>query len=61
MPKVVKMPIMIYVPALSFSAVTGINIHVITPIVCCVTIFYTCIGGIKAVVWTDVIQGVVMS
>lgn len=35
---------------------TGVNVHMITPIVCIVCIFYTCVGGMKAVVWTDVIQ-----
>lgn len=32
----------------------------ITPIVCIVCIFYTTIGGIKAVVWTDTLQFIVM-
>lgn len=41
-------------------AVTGINVHQITPIVCIVCIFYTCVGGLKAVVWTDVVQTVMM-
>ncbi|KMZ05986.1 sodium-coupled monocarboxylate transporter 1 isoform X2 [Drosophila simulans] len=54
------LPIVIYVPALAFNQVTGINIHVITPIVCLVCIFYTAAGGLKAVVWTDVIQTVIM-
>ncbi|KAH8362792.1 hypothetical protein KR084_001103 [Drosophila pseudotakahashii] len=54
------LPIVIYVPALAFNQVTGINIHVITPIVCFVCIFYTTAGGLKAVVWTDVIQTVIM-
>lgn len=35
---------------------TGINIHIITPIVCLICVFYTCVGGLKAVVWTDVVQ-----
>lgn len=39
---------------------TGINVHLITPIVCVVCIFYTCVGGLKAVVWTDVVQLVMM-
>lgn len=34
-----------------YIAVTGINVHLITPIVCIVCIFYTCVGGMKAVVW----------
>lgn len=50
------LPIVIYVPALAFNQVTGINIHVITPAVCCICVFYTCVGGLKAVVWTDVVQ-----
>lgn len=53
---ILKMPIMIYVPALAFNQSTGIDIHVITPIVMSVCILYTCLGGLKAVVWTDVIQ-----
>ncbi|XP_035777396.1 sodium-coupled monocarboxylate transporter 1-like [Anopheles albimanus] len=54
------LPIVIYVPALAFNQVTGINVHLITPIVCVICIFYTCVGGLKAVVWTDVIQTVLM-
>ncbi|KAL1117556.1 hypothetical protein AAG570_003871 [Ranatra chinensis] len=49
-------PMVVYVPALAFSQVTGINLHMITPIVCSVCIFYTTLGGLKAVVWTDAIQ-----
>lgn len=39
---------------------TGIDIYVTTPIVCFICIFYTCVGGMKAVVWTDVVQGLIM-
>ncbi|KAJ3634046.1 hypothetical protein MTP99_010956 [Tenebrio molitor] len=53
-------PIVIYVPALAFSQVTGINLHLVTPLVCTVCIFYTTLGGLKAVVWTDTIQTVMM-
>lgn len=42
------------------ATVTGVNIHTITPIVCLICVFYTCAGGLKAVVWTDVIQSVSM-
>jgi solute carrier family 5 (sodium-coupled monocarboxylate transporter), member 8/12 len=51
---------MIYVPALAFNQLTAVNIHVITPIVMLICIFYTCVGGLKAVVWTDVIQITIM-
>ncbi|XP_073819704.1 sodium-coupled monocarboxylate transporter 1-like [Musca autumnalis] len=54
------LPMVIYVPALAFNQVTGVNIHIITPVVCIVCIFYTCVGGLKAVIWTDVIQTVIM-
>ncbi|XP_012252781.2 sodium-coupled monocarboxylate transporter 1-like [Athalia rosae] len=53
-------PLVIYVPALAFNQVTGIHLHLITPIVCVVCIFYTTLGGLKAVVWTDTIQTIVM-
>ncbi|KOB72498.1 Uncharacterized protein OBRU01_12141 [Operophtera brumata] len=54
------LPIVIYVPALAFNQVTGVNIHIVTPLVCFVCIFYTSLGGLKAVVWTDVIQTIIM-
>lgn len=54
------LPIVIYVPALAFNQTTGIDIHLITPVVMGVCVFYTCLGGIKAVIWTDVIQIVIM-
>ncbi|XP_055608321.1 sodium-coupled monocarboxylate transporter 2-like [Uranotaenia lowii] len=54
------LPIVIYVPALAFNQVSGVNVHFITTTVCLVCIFYTGLGGIKAVVWTDVIQTLVM-
>ncbi|XP_068084313.1 sodium-coupled monocarboxylate transporter 1-like [Anabrus simplex] len=53
-------PIVIYVPALAFNQVTGVNVHVVSPLVCVICIFYTCVGGLKAVVWTDVIQTIIM-
>ncbi|PSN54833.1 Sodium-coupled monocarboxylate transporter 2 [Blattella germanica] len=53
-------PIVMYVPALALSQVTGVNLHFITPIISIICIFYTMLGGIKAVVWTDFLQGVTM-
>ncbi|XP_074029664.1 sodium-coupled monocarboxylate transporter 1 isoform X2 [Leptinotarsa decemlineata] len=49
-------PIVIYIPALAFSSATGVDVHIITPIVCGICIFYTTIGGLKALVWTDTLQ-----
>ncbi|XP_001600571.1 sodium-coupled monocarboxylate transporter 1 [Nasonia vitripennis] len=53
-------PLVIYVPALAFNQVTGVNLHAIASVVCAVCIFYTTLGGLKAVVWTDAIQTIVM-
>lgn len=39
-----------------FVVVTGISVHYITPILCLICIFYTTLGGLKAVVWTDTLQ-----
>ncbi|XP_049537294.1 sodium-coupled monocarboxylate transporter 1-like [Anopheles darlingi] len=57
---IIYIPIVIYVPALAFSQVTGINLHVITPIICVICIFYTTVGGLRAVVWTDTLQFILM-
>ncbi|XP_046659642.1 sodium-coupled monocarboxylate transporter 2-like isoform X1 [Homalodisca vitripennis] len=55
---IVYIPIVIYVPSLAFNQVTGASVHVIAPIICIVCIFYTTLGGLKAVVWTDALQSV---
>ncbi|XP_017769089.1 PREDICTED: sodium-coupled monocarboxylate transporter 1-like [Nicrophorus vespilloides] len=52
----IYLPIVIYVPAMALAQATEINIHLITPLICGVCIFYTTIGGLKAVVWTDMLQ-----
>lgn len=57
---VVFLAIVLYVPALSFSQVTNLTLYttiIITGVICTV---YTAIGGIKAVVWTDAIQMVIL-
>ncbi|XP_013102156.2 sodium-coupled monocarboxylate transporter 2 [Stomoxys calcitrans] len=54
------LPVFIFIPSLAFSQVSGFNIHLINVIVCAICVFYTMFGGIKAVVWTDVVQGTIM-
>ncbi|XP_017026629.1 sodium-coupled monocarboxylate transporter 2 isoform X1 [Drosophila kikkawai] len=54
------LPVYMFVPALAFSQVTGYNIHLINTVISSICVFYTMLGGIKAVVWTDVVQGGVM-
>ncbi|XP_045025652.1 sodium-coupled monocarboxylate transporter 1 isoform X2 [Daphnia magna] len=48
--------IVAYGPSLALSQVTGINAFVSVSILFAVCTFYTATGGIKAVVWTDTIQ-----
>lgn len=47
-------------PSLAFSQVSGINLHVITCATSVICIFYTTVGGLKAVVWTDTLQFLLM-
>lgn len=57
---VIYVGICIYAPALALNEVTGLGIWwsvVVTAVVCT---FYTTLGGLKAVVWTDVFQCMVM-
>lgn len=55
-----KMGFVLYLMALTISSMTGWNIHIVIFSVAVITVFYTVIGGIEAVVWTDVVQGFVM-
>ncbi|XP_026085864.1 solute carrier family 5 member 6 isoform X4 [Carassius auratus] len=57
---VIYMGVGIYTPALALNAVTGFHLWgavLATGLVCTL---YTALGGLKAVVWTDVFQTVVM-
>ncbi|CAH1367562.1 unnamed protein product [Tenebrio molitor] len=50
------LPVIIYSPALALSTVTGIKVSVIALVISCICVFYTAIGGIKTIVWTDIFQ-----
>jgi len=50
----------LYLMALTISSMTGWNIVTVIAVVAVVMVFYTVVGGIEAVVWTDVVQGIVM-
>ncbi len=51
-----KMAFVFYLMALTINSITGLNIDGVIVAVGAVMIFYTLIGGIEAVIWTDVIQ-----
>ncbi|KAG8286368.1 hypothetical protein J6590_061582 [Homalodisca vitripennis] len=54
--EILFMPVVIYFPVMAFNQVTGVSIYIMTPIICIICAFYTSIGGLKAVVWTDLLQ-----
>lgn len=54
------MGIVLYAPALALSAVTGIQLNVSIMAVGVVCTFYSALGGIKAVLITDVFQSLLM-
>jgi solute:Na+ symporter, SSS family len=50
----------IYAPSIALSAVTGWNITGCILISGILTIIYTSLGGMSAVVWTDIVQAIVL-
>ncbi|XP_035466724.1 solute carrier family 5 member 6 isoform X2 [Scophthalmus maximus] len=57
---VIYMGICVYTPAFALNAVTGFELWVSVLATGLVCTLYTTIGGLKAVIWTDVFQTVVM-
>jgi Na+/proline symporter len=47
-------------PSTALSLIMGLNTYGSIAIIVVIGTFYTCIGGIKAVVWTDMFQALVM-
>ena len=54
-----RMGLVLYLPALAFSTVTGTPLWLAIVLMGTVITAYTVIGGMKAVVWTDAIQVVI--
>ncbi|XP_067671676.1 sodium-coupled monocarboxylate transporter 2-like [Haliotis asinina] len=52
--------VVLYAPSLAVSAVTGFNVWVIVIVMGAVSTIYTAMGGMKAVLWTDTLQGSIM-
>jgi SSS family solute:Na+ symporter len=55
-----KMGFVFYLLALSVGGITGWNLTYVILVLGAITIFYTLIGGMEAVIWTDVLQGFVL-
>lgn len=56
-----RIGIVLFLPAIALSVVTGIDIYTCIIVMAVLSIFYTVLGGIEAVIWTDVKQVVVLT
>ena len=56
----VYLAIVVYAPALALAQVTGLNMDLSIGLTFIVCIFYTALGGLKAVIWTNVFQALCM-
>lgn len=50
----------VYIPSLLLSRITGMSITITILLIVVVSIFYTALGGIQTVIWTDVFQMVAL-
>ncbi|MBQ5881182.1 MAG: sodium:solute symporter, partial [Bacteroidaceae bacterium] len=57
---VARMALVLYLPSLALTAVTGIDIYTCIILMGIITIAYCTMGGVEAVVWGDVVQGFIL-
>lgn len=57
---IARMALVLYLPSLALTAVTGIDIYVCIILMAIITIIYCTMGGVEAVVWGDVVQGFIL-
>ncbi|XP_039094427.1 sodium-dependent multivitamin transporter isoform X1 [Hyaena hyaena] len=57
---VIYMGVVLYAPSLALNAVTGFDLWLSVLTIGIVCTIYTALGGLKAVIWTDVFQTLVM-
>jgi SSS family transporter len=55
-----RMSVVMLLPSLALSTVTGLNVYVSIALIGVVTTLYSLEGGFEAVIWTDVLQAFVM-
>ena len=58
--QIAKMGIFLLLPSLALSTVTGINVYLCITVMGLLCTVYTVLGGIAAVIWTDVLQSTVL-
>lgn len=52
--------VVVYSPALAISVVTGVNLYVAIVLMGVLSVAYTAIGGLAAVLWTDLLQFIIL-
>ena len=57
---IARMALVLYLPSLALTAVTGIDMGTCIILMGVVTIIYCTMGGVEAVIWGDVIQGIIL-
>lgn len=57
---VARTALVLYLPSLALTTVTGIDIYICIILMGIVTVVYCTMGGVEAVVWGDVIQGIIL-
>jgi len=57
---VARMALVLFLPSLALTIVTGIDIYTCIIMMGLITIVYCTMGGVEAVIWGDVIQGFVL-
>jgi len=55
-----RMAIVIFLPSLALSAAMGLDIRLCILLIGLLCVLYTAFGGMEAVIWTDVVQAVVL-
>lgn len=55
-----RMGVVLFLPSIALNVVTGIDIFVCIALMGMVSMVYTVFGGIEAVIWTDVVQVIVL-
>lgn len=55
-----RMGVVIFLPAIALSAVTGFNLYLAILLMGLLSTLYTALGGMEAVIWSDVMQVIVL-
>ena len=55
-----RMSIIMYLPSMVLASLTGINVNLLIIVMGVIAIIYSYTGGLKSVLWTDFIQGLLM-